>query len=421
MCSCAPCHFSPSRAAGSRNLTISVTDSLTNATTMFHHRAIMVSPPPSPITSLGWTNCTNSMSSSFVARLLQLEVNRLEEEKTKEKDKKDDEKPDVAVSSELWPKMTERQSNTPEKDKERWKGRGSQEQQSQDGSSQSHSWYLPSVVSSPTSSRPVTPTASSSSLSQRPSSHVPPSKAVAVIAILKDKSVDELQKFLSDKDAYQQFLHSLDQVNIQTNVTIHFLIPKPQGFVVPKESQNKVAKFPILWTPAHLRHSDVVIAAITSCINTSNPSVMLGAALVAKKACELGLQAIQFGAVKDELNRPAIKVKNSLIFNAFVLCQHGNNIMKSLVLGSFVLAVRSRASQSSFPFACLWHGLPLCSAPPPRPMLPRTHRLSGRRYSPSTHSLCSPPSSPICTLELCERVNSSSPYPTYYYHVTSLS
>jgi len=52
-----------------------------------------------------------------------LEVNRLEEEKTKEKDKKDDEKPDVAVSSELWPKMTERQSNTPEKDKERWKGR----------------------------------------------------------------------------------------------------------------------------------------------------------------------------------------------------------------------------------------------------------------------------------------------------------
>lgn len=39
-----------------------------------------------------------------------------------------------------------------------------------------------------------------------------------------------------------------------------------------------------------LRHGDVVIAAITSCTNTSNPSVMLGAALVAKKACELGLE-----------------------------------------------------------------------------------------------------------------------------------
>lgn len=34
----------------------------------------------------------------------------------------------------------------------------------------------------------------------------------------------------------------------------------------------------------------MVIAAITSCTNTSNPSVMLGAALVAKKACELGLE-----------------------------------------------------------------------------------------------------------------------------------
>ncbi len=36
-------------------------------------------------------------------------------------------------------------------------------------------------------------------------------------------------------------------------------------------------------------HGDVVIAAITSCTNTSNPSVMLGAGLVAKKAIEKGL------------------------------------------------------------------------------------------------------------------------------------
>ena len=32
-----------------------------------------------------------------------------------------------------------------------------------------------------------------------------------------------------------------------------------------------------------------MIAAITSCTNTSNPSVMLGAGLLAKKAVELGL------------------------------------------------------------------------------------------------------------------------------------
>jgi len=38
-----------------------------------------------------------------------------------------------------------------------------------------------------------------------------------------------------------------------------------------------------------LSHGDVVIAAITSCTNTSNPAVMIAAGLVAKKAHELGL------------------------------------------------------------------------------------------------------------------------------------
>ena len=37
-------------------------------------------------------------------------------------------------------------------------------------------------------------------------------------------------------------------------------------------------------------HGSVLIAAITSCTNTSNPSVMLGAALLAKKAVERGLK-----------------------------------------------------------------------------------------------------------------------------------
>jgi len=39
-----------------------------------------------------------------------------------------------------------------------------------------------------------------------------------------------------------------------------------------------------------LKHGSVVIAAITSCTNTSNPSVMIGAGLLAKKAVEKGLQ-----------------------------------------------------------------------------------------------------------------------------------
>src|SRR5512134_3440725 len=41
-------------------------------------------------------------------------------------------------------------------------------------------------------------------------------------------------------------------------------------------------------TMTELEHGSVVIAAITSCTNTSNPSVMIGAGLVAKKAVERG-------------------------------------------------------------------------------------------------------------------------------------
>lgn len=70
-----------------------------------------------------------------------------------------------------------------------------------------------------------------------------------------------------------------------------------QGFAVTKEEQDKVAKFSFHGQPAELKHGSVVIAAITSCTNTSNPSVMLGAGLVAKKACELGLQVRECSVV----------------------------------------------------------------------------------------------------------------------------
>ncbi|WVZ66074.1 hypothetical protein U9M48_015348 [Paspalum notatum var. saurae] len=63
-----------------------------------------------------------------------------------------------------------------------------------------------------------------------------------------------------------------------------------KGFGLPKEQKDKVVKFTFHGQPAEIRHGSVVIAAITSCTNTSNPSVMLGAGLVAKKACELGLE-----------------------------------------------------------------------------------------------------------------------------------
>ena len=42
-------------------------------------------------------------------------------------------------------------------------------------------------------------------------------------------------------------------------------------------------------TETEVDHGHVVIAAITSCTNTSNPQVMIGAALLAKNAVERGL------------------------------------------------------------------------------------------------------------------------------------
>ena len=58
---------------------------------------------------------------------------------------------------------------------------------------------------------------------------------------------------------------------------------------VAVEPQTAV-KLTIQGAEHQLRHGSVVIAAITSCTNTSNPSVMIGAGLVAKKAVERGLQ-----------------------------------------------------------------------------------------------------------------------------------
>ncbi|CAI5525334.1 unnamed protein product, partial [Closterium sp. Naga37s-1] len=63
------------------------------------------------------------------------------------------------------------------------------------------------------------------------------------------------------------------------------------GFAIPKAQQDKAVKVALKeGVESELKHGSVVIAAITSCTNTSNPSVMLAAAIVAKKASERGLQ-----------------------------------------------------------------------------------------------------------------------------------
>ncbi|XP_076918116.1 vacuolar protein-sorting-associated protein 37 homolog 1-like [Bidens hawaiensis] len=99
---------------------------------------------------------------------------------------------------------------------------GSQEQgDPRPQESTTNSWYPPSVVSSPSSSRPATPNSANSSIytqrvAERP--NVSPTEAAGIIVYLKDKSVDELRKLLSDPIAYQQFLLSIDPVKNLNNV-----------------------------------------------------------------------------------------------------------------------------------------------------------------------------------------------------------
>ncbi|CAL8240359.1 unnamed protein product [Merluccius merluccius] len=62
-----------------------------------------------------------------------------------------------------------------------------------------------------------------------------------------------------------------------------------KGFQLAPESHNTSVAFQYNGAEYALSHGSVVIAAITSCTNTSNPSVMLGAGLLAKKAIECGL------------------------------------------------------------------------------------------------------------------------------------
>ncbi len=67
---------------------------------------------------------------------------------------------------------------------------------------------------------------------------------------------------------------------------------------------------------AALAHGSVVIAAITSCTNTSNPSVMVGAGLLAQKAVERGLETKPY--VKTSL-APGSRVVTEYLRNAGLL------------------------------------------------------------------------------------------------------
>lgn len=74
-----------------------------------------------------------------------------------------------------------------------------------------------------------------------------------------------------------------------------------KGYELKENELNNAAEFS--WSDGKqysLKHGSVVIAAITSCTNTSNPSVMLGAGLLAQKAVAKGLKVAPY--VKTSLS-----------------------------------------------------------------------------------------------------------------------
>src|SRR5437870_5711123 len=77
----------------------------------------------------------------------------------------------------------------------------------------------------------------------------------------------------------------LDKVSA-TFEKLFTMAPKENGFGKKSEDLRKPYK---AFDGTEVKNGDVLIAAITSCTNTSNPGVLLAAGLLAKKAVELGL------------------------------------------------------------------------------------------------------------------------------------
>jgi len=96
---------------------------------------------------------------------------------------------------------------------------------------------------------------------------------------LKMRIQDILQKPLSE-GGYGKSAEDIDRK-----------LPAPEGI---GGGQNKEHEFDAAKSPVVMGHGSVAVAAITSCTNTSNPSVMIAAGLVAKKAVEKGMMPLPY-------------------------------------------------------------------------------------------------------------------------------
>ena len=90
------------------------------------------------------------------------------------------------------------------------------------------------------------------------------------------------------------------------------------GYGVEKSNADKVVAIRYKdGEVEELRNGSVVISAITSCTNTSNPHVMIGAGLLAKKAVERGLKKPRY--VKSSFGPGSLVVTEYLKMRGYSL------------------------------------------------------------------------------------------------------
>ncbi|WP_018145667.1 aconitate hydratase AcnA [Thioalkalivibrio sp. AKL6] len=110
---------------------------------------------------------------------------------------------------------------------------------------------------------------------KRPQDRIPLSQAGATISRHLDTMLKERASGADEPDDAERFAAE----GGHTAVGVEHQAEEPHHTAIEMDGETFT-----------LDHGDIVIAAITSCTNTSNPSVMLGAGLVARKAREAGLQ-----------------------------------------------------------------------------------------------------------------------------------
>jgi aconitate hydratase len=104
------------------------------------------------------------------------------------------------------------------------------------------------------------------------------------------------QSFLAQLESFGIAYEGHDEAVAETFPASDPTAEQSPGGEEPRAAPSPVAmaepqrhRVPVSGTDYELEHGSVVIAAITSCTNTSNPQVMVGAGLLAKKAVEAGL------------------------------------------------------------------------------------------------------------------------------------